>query len=396
MDPLYALYRNVRAATERLCEPLAVEDYVVQTMSEVSPTRWHLAHTSWFFEEFALRKVPSYRIHDERYRYLFNSYYEAVGPRHPRPERGHLSRPTVAEIFAYRRHVDGWMERAFADLPRAIVELGINHEEQHQELILTDIKHVLAQNPLRPVYRAQLPSRGRASASAGRFLPFAGGVVEIGAGGDEFSFDIERPRHRVLLQPFALGTRLVTCGEYRRFIDDGGYRKPELWLSDGWELCQSRGWQAPLYWEGDQLMTLSGLRAIDPDEPVCHVSHYEADAFARWAGARLPLEAEWEQAAPQSISGNFLESGALHPRAGADWFGDVWVWTASPFVPYPGFRPPAGALGEYNAKFASSRMVLRGGSCFTPSRHLRRSYRNFFPPETRWQMSGIRLARRHE
>jgi ergothioneine biosynthesis protein EgtB len=396
MDRLYSIYRSVRAATERLCEPLAVEDYVVQTMPDVSPIRWHLAHTSWFFEEFALAALSGYRLFDERYRFLFNSYYDSVGARHPRPERGLLSRPTVAEVKAYRRHVDGWMERAFDQVSRAVVELGIHHEEQHQELMLTDILHVFATNPLRPIYRPQ-PERDPSPRRPAGWLCFQGGIVELGAGGDQFAFDIERPRHRLLLAPFALQDRLITAGEYLQFIDEGGYAQPRLWLSDGWDACQRSHWQAPLYWEpgdgGWQTMTLSGIRAIDPTEPVCHVSFYEADAFARWAGARLPLEGEWEAAAPAAVSGNLLESGVLQPLPGSSWYGDAWVWTASPFTAYPGFRAAPGALGEYNGKFMSNRMVLRGGSCLTPARHLRASYRNFFPPETRWQMSGIRLAR---
>jgi ergothioneine biosynthesis protein EgtB len=397
-----SFYREVRAATERLCEPLAVEDYVVQTMPDVSPTRWHLAHTSWFFEEFALASLPGYRWFDERFRYLFNSYYETVGERHPRPERGHLSRPTVSEVLDYRHHVDEWMARAFADLPLEVVELGVNHEQQHQELILTDLKHVFATNPLRPAYQPAVP-RVATPPRPARWVELAGGVMEVGDAGRAFAFDNERPRHPILLQPFALHSRLVTCGEYLEFIASGGYQRPQLWLSDGWDACRRAGWEAPLYWHRCdrewRIMTLGGMRALDSAEPVCHVSFYEADAFARWADARLPLETEWERAAATApVSGNLVESGELHPISARDdflaqLFGDVWEWTASAYLPYPGFRTRDGALGEYNGKFMSNRMVLRGGSCFTPASHLRATYRNFFLPDARWQMTGIRLAR---
>jgi len=403
-DRLRDVYRTVRRATERLCEPLAVEDYVVQTIPDVSPTKWHLAHTTWFFEEFVLKRaVPGYQPLDERYTFLFNSYYEAVGRRHARPERGLLSRPTVEAVFQYRRHVDAGMERAFAQAPAEVVELGINHEEQHQELMLTDLKHVLATNPLRPVYRPAR-ERGLVEALPARWTAYDGGVVDVGEGGHGFAFDNERPRHRVYLQPYELQRRLVTCGEYLAFIDDGGYRQPQLWLSDGWEARQRGDWQAPLYWErsdgGWQVMTLAGLSALAPAEPVCHVSYYEADAFARWAGARLPLETEWEQcAAGAGLRGNLLDAGEIHPRPASDdsevtqLFGDVWEWTSSAYLPYPGYAPLPGALGEYNGKFMCNRLVLRGGSCATPARHLRATYRNFFPPDARWQFSGIRLAR---
>jgi ergothioneine biosynthesis protein EgtB len=399
---LRELYLSVRRATERLCEPLAVEDFVVQSMPDASPTKWHLAHTSWFFETFILRASAEYKPLDERYRQLFNSYYETVGDQHPRPDRGLLSRPTVREIFAYRRHVDEAMERAFERAPDAIVELGINHEEQHQELLLTDVKHVLASNPLHPAYRAAPPPRPSEPRPL-KFLPFDGGLVEIGDRGDGFAFDNERPRHRVYLQPFLLANRLVTAGEYLAFMIDGGYRRPELWLSDGWAQARAHDWQAPLYWQalaGNwQVMTLSGLRPVQPAEPVCHVSFYEADAYARWAQARLPTEVEWERAAEgRPVQGGFLESGALHPRPAGDdelgqLFGETWQWMQSAYLPYPGFRPLDGALGEYNGKFMSGQMVLRGGSCATPMRHLRVSYRNFFAPQARWQFSGIRLAR---
>ncbi len=407
---LSRLYGDVRSATEGLCAPLVTEDQVVQSMPDASPTKWHLAHTSWFFETFVLRpRVARYRPFDERYGLLFNSYYHAAGARHPRPERGLLSRPTVADVRAYRRHVDRAMQELLAGEPDEelafLVELGVNHEEQHQELILTDIKHVLGLNPLEPAYREQ--ERGPASVPAeGGWQAYEGGLVEIGHDGPGFCFDNERARHRRWLEPYLLARRPVTCGEYLEFIEDGGYRRPELWLSDGWDARVRLGWEAPLYWKRDgagwRLFTLGGARALDPHEPVAHVCHYEADAYARWAGARLPSEEEWESAAADAeIRGNLLESEALHPlpagktRAGtpAQLFGDVWEWTASPYTPYPGFEPFRGALGEYNGKFMSNRQVLRGGSCVTPRRHLRASYRNFFGPETRWQFSGLRLAR---
>jgi ergothioneine biosynthesis protein EgtB len=372
-----------------------------------------LAHTSWFFETFVLqRAVLGYRPFHQSYSYLFNSYYHAAGERHPQGQRGLLSRPTVEEVFEYRRHVDhgmlrlleGGSDKVLSEI-RFAVELGLNHEEQHQELLLTDIKHVLGSNALDPVYRAQLPSRP-ATAAKLSWIAFDGGLVEIGHRGDSFAFDNELPRHRVYLEAFELANRPATCGEYQEFIEDGGYRRPELWLSDGWDTCQREGWQAPLYWkqteDGWTLITLSGRRRVDPLEPVCHVSYYEADAFARWAGARLAREEEWELAVQaQMIHGNFAESGRFHPAPAAasitgqpqQMFGDVWEWTSSPYLPYPGYAPFTGAFGEYNGKFMSNRMVLRGGSCATPAHHIRATYRNFFPPNARWQFSGIRLAR---
>lgn len=410
---LLDVYRGVRAATEALCEPLTPEDCVVQSMPEASPIKWHLAHTSWFFETFILRKhAAGYAPLDRRYEVLFNSYYNGIGAQHPRPQRGLLSRPTVAEVLAYRRHVDAAMtallEAASAHLAtrlQPIVELGLNHEEQHQELILTDLKHLLSLNPLLPVYRA-----GAVSDAAPLPLDWrahTGGTVFLGHAGREFAFDNESPRHQVLLRPFEIATRLTTNSEYLAFMDDGGYERPELWLSDGWEASRRLGWKSPLYWrqhDGEwNLFTLAGERRLIAAEPVCHVSFYEADAFARWNGARLPLEAEWETAASDtSLRGNLLESGALHPvplaerpaKPGiAQLFGDVWEWTASPYVAYPGYEPPPGAIGEYNGKFMCNQMVLRGASCATPGRHVRSTYRNFFPPEARWQFSGIRLAR---
>ena len=379
-------------------------------MDDASPVKWHLAHTTWFFETFILERwQPQYRPFHPDFRVLFNSYYQTVGRQHPRPQRGLLSRPTLEEVLAYRRHVDRHLQELLspgadhgAELC-ASVELGLHHEQQHQELIVTDIKHMLSCNPLHPVYRE------RSESSAGESVALvwsshAGGVHEIGHEGHGFCFDNEEPRHRVIVEPFELASRLTTNGEFLEFIADGGYERPELWLSDAWSVLQARAWRAPLYWErqgaGWFAMTLAGLRRLRPDEPVCHVSYYEADAFARWAGARLPTEAEWEVAtAGVPVTGNFAESGWLHPTPApqtegpAQLFGDVWEWTQSPYVPYPGYRPPAGALGEYNGKFMCNQLVLRGGSCATPSSHIRATYRNFFPPEARWQFSGIRLAR---
>jgi ergothioneine biosynthesis protein EgtB len=409
---LLELYRNVRATSESLARPLAPEDQVVQSMPDASPTKWHLAHTSWFFETFVLRPHAwGYVPLDERYATLFNSYYHAAGERLPRPERGLLSRPTVAEVLSYRRHVDGAVEsllleqRSLAAELAFRLELGLAHEEQHQELLLTDVKHVLALNPLEPAYAAaEASQRPAGEPSPLSWLAFDGGLLEIGHAGASFAFDSESPRHRRWCEPFELASRPVTCGEYLEFLEAGGYARAELWLSDGWDVRQRAGWEAPLYWKragtGWRIVTLRGGRALDPAEPVAHVSYYEADAFARWAGARLPLEQEWEHAAAATpVAGNLLEGRRFHPapaasRPGlAQLFGDVWEWTASPYAPYPGFQPFAGALGEYNGKFMSNRYVLRGGSCATPRRHLRASYRNFFGPEARWQFSGLRLAR---
>ena len=408
---LLARYQDVRRTTERLCRPLSAEDHVVQAMPDVSPTKWHLAHVSWFFDTFLLApNLPSYRPLHPTYRVLFNSYYNAVGPQFARPERGHLSRPTVAEVQAYRAWVDAGMTalleggdeaRLVAAAP--LLELGLNHEQQHQELILTDIKYNLAVNPLRPAYHAVTPPRGTATRPLG-WRQFAGGVQRIGHEGDGFAFDNECPRHVVYLRAFQIADRPVTNGEYLEFIDAGGYATATLWLSEGWRTVQERGWQAPLYWErldgAWSTQTLSGLLPVDPHAPVAHVSYYEADAYARWRSARLPTEQEWEHsAAGVPIVGNFQDAGVFHPvpavAAGGDFaqvFGDVWEWTQSAYAPYPGYRPVAGAVGEYNGKFMVSQMVLRGGSCVTPPSHLRVSYRNFFPPDARWQFSGIRLA----
>jgi ergothioneine biosynthesis protein EgtB len=403
-------YRDVRRATEALCEPLAVEDYVIQSMPDASPAKWHLAHTSWFFETFVLApQVPDYRPFHPQFAVLFNSYYNAVGPRWPRPERGQLSRPTVAEVFRYRAYVDeqiaALFEPARDDILGRVTDtltLGLHHEQQHQELLLTDLKHAFAANPLRPAYR-ELPPRG-GEAPPLEWRTFPAGVAWVGHEGHSFAFDNESPRHRVFLEGFRLASRPVTNGEFQGFIAEGGYERPDLWLSDGWAARQAHGWTAPLYWERQEdgwlSMSLAGARPVDPREPVCHVSYYEADAFARWSGARLPTEAEWETAAGPVV-GHFVEAGHYHPAAPAaagddgplfKMYGDVWQWTASPYVAYPGYAPPAGALGEYNGKFMCNQMVLRGASCATPRGHARRTYRNFFPPEARWQFSGLRLA----
>ncbi len=400
-------YTEVRRATERLCEPLAVEDYVVQAMPDASPARWHLAHVSWFFETFVLRpRAADYRVLDERYGDLFNSYYNGVGPQFARTARGTLSRPTVAEVFAYRAHVDKAMaallddDRRLGDIA-AVIELGLQHEQQHQELLVTDLKYNLGANPLRPPYRARV--RMAAAAPPFAFVACGGGLVEIGHAGPGFAFDNERPRHRVFLAPYALGARLVTNGEYLEFVEAGGYRRPDLWLSDGWRTARERDWSTPLYWElvnGEwRSYTLGGLAPLEAHAPVVHVSYYEADAYARWRGARLPTEPEWEHAAAdQPIAGHLLDDEPDEPRPASEagltqLYGDAWEWTASAYLPYPGFRPLSGALGEYNGKFMVNQMVLRGGSCATPRSHIRATYRNFFPPDARWQFSGIRLAR---
>ena len=451
----------VRARSRKLAAPLSPEDATVQSMDDTSPTKWHLAHTTWFFEQFVLGMRDDYRpVHDD-WAYLFNSYYNSVGPMHARPQRGLLTRPSLAQVLDYRDEVDARMARAFqrgdfdTEAQQRIL-LGTHHEQQHQELLLTDIKHALSCNPLRPAYRGDLqPSQG-ATATPMHWITGAEGVVEIGASQwpqhPDFAYDNEAPRHRVLLHPHALASRPVTNAEYRAFIDDGGYRNVALWMSEGWARLQDAGWMHPLYWDDDcdHEFTLGGVRAIDPDAPVCHLSYYEADAFARWAGARLPTEAEWEHAAAGlPVCGNFVECDALHPMSGSSichpersegsavaghgqhgekqilryaqddnldgdgtagiddtvagsdgkhsglqqMFGDVWEWTSTAYAPYPGFHPLPGALGEYNGKFMCGQWILRGGSCASPGDHLRASYRNFFHPPDRWQFSGLRLAK---
>jgi ergothioneine biosynthesis protein EgtB len=413
-------FAAVRTETEALAAHLTPEDQAIQSMPDVSPTKWHLAHTSWFFETFLLGPFdPAYRVFDPAFAYLFNSYYEAAGPRHPRPERGLLSRPTVDAVGAYRDHVTAAMLRLIEEAGEAVwqqagplVELGLQHEQQHQELVLMDIKHLFSVNPLLPAYQAPRPHAVPPGQPAPGWVEFAGGLDEIGHAGPGFAFDNEGPRHKVWLDPFCLATHPVCCGDYLEFIAEGGYRRPEFWLSEGWATVQQQGWQAPLYWRCDddawRIFTLSGERPVDPAEPVCHVGFYEADAFARWAGKRLPTEAEWEIAArahypeDRPLAGNLGDSGHFHPCPDAasatdapalrQMIGDVWEWTASPYVAYPRFRPAAGAVGEYNGKFMSNQMVLRGGAAVTPAGHIRATYRNFFPPAARWAFSGLRLA----
>jgi ergothioneine biosynthesis protein EgtB len=404
-SPQTSRFLEIRNQTERLCEPLQIEDFVLQSMPDASPTKWHLAHTTWFFETFVLSAAKkSYRPFHPQFNFLFNSYYNAIGSRHPRPQRGLLSRPNVEEIFEYRRYVDQSMAELFTEgLPEemtSIVELGLHHEQQHQELLLTDIKHAFSQNPLYPTYRPSVPKNKTESIPLD-WIPIRGGLRAIGFSEPGFCFDNELPRHSVYIQDFVLGSRLITNREYQHFIADKGYQRPELWLSDGWDTMQSSNWTTPLYWlaEGDSQFTLNGLQPIDPDEPVCHLSYYEADAFARWSGARLPTEFEWELAAQtQPIRGNFVEEQRFHPiptqeKGLQQLFGDVWEWTSSPYIPYPGYQPATGAIGEYNGKFMCNQLVLRGGSCATPQSHLRSTYRNFFHPDKRWQFSGIRLAK---
>jgi ergothioneine biosynthesis protein EgtB len=403
-------YGAVRRASERLCDGLAPEDCVVQSMADASPTKWHLAHTSWFFETFVLQPhVPAYQSFHPDYAFLFNSYYVHAGERHCRAQRGYISRPTLSEVLEYRVHVDAAMRELLARTPRAgavnaVVELGLHHEQQHQELILTDIKHVFAVNPLRPALRPGAAYSQAAAAPMLNWLDFPERVDWIGADGASFAYDNEGPRHKQVIHRFQLASRPVTNCEYQAFMADGGYRRPELWLSDGWAAVTTRNWTEPFYWERREgewwTYTLAGMRPIHSAEPVCHVSYYEADAYARWARARLPSEAEWEIAArTTAVLGNFVESGRLHPAAAppgsglVQMFGDVWEWTRSQYSPYPGYAPAAGALGEYNGKFMCNQFVLRGGSCATPLSHMRATYRNFFPPETTWQFSGIRLAR---
>ena len=397
---------QTRALTTALIAPLAVEDCVVQSMPDASPAKWHLAHTTWFFEQFVLGPhAPAYREFDPRFGYLFNSYYETVGDRHRRAERGLLTRPTLEDVRAYRDYVDeGVLDLlAHGTHPEvaALIELGLHHEQQHQELLLTDLKHLLSCNPLRPTYR-ELDVSEPADLEPLLFYQCPEGIYEIGHSGSEFCFDNETPRHRVFLAPFALAHRPISNSEYRDFIRDGGYTRAQLWMSDGWATVQAQGWKRPIYWNNalDGEFTLGGERELDAAAPVCHVSWYEADAFSRWAGARLPTESEWEAvAARQPIDGNFLDDDLMHPQANgagrdlAQLFGDVWEWTSSAYSPYPGFQPAAGAIGEYNGKFMANQFVLRGGSCVTPASHIRATYRNFFYPTARWQFAGIRLAK---
>jgi ergothioneine biosynthesis protein EgtB len=414
-EALVRRYHQVRQFTNRLCQHLMTEDYVIQAMPDVSPPKWHLAHTSWFFETFILALAsPGYRSPHASYAYLFNSYYVAAGERHCRPKRGLLSRPTVEEVYRYRAYVDQHMTAFLEGLHgetlerwSSVVELGLHHEQQHQELLLTDVKYNFACNPLRPAYVSldiptPVPTLGPL-----RWVSFLEGVCWIGHDGQGFAFDNEFPRHRSFVERFELASRLVTNGEYLAFIDDGGYERPELWLSMGWDTVQREGWQAPLYWEQRDgswwMMTLAGMRPVSEAEPVCHVSYYEADAYARWADARLPTEAEWEVAAmPLPIRGNFVEHQTFHPVPVSQIetavplvqiFGDVWEWTQSHYSPYPGYSASPGALGEYNGKFMANQFVLRGGSCATSVSHIRHTYRNFFPADARWQFMGIRLAR---
>jgi ergothioneine biosynthesis protein EgtB len=430
-------FRAVRRQTMQLCAPLTPEDMMVQSCAEASPAKWHLAHTTWFFESFVLREfLPGYRVFNADFAWLFNSYYESFSPFPERRLRASFSRPGLDEILRYREHVDASMEQLFEQEPEAEalrrIELGANHEEQHLELLLTDILNAFYTNPLKPKYEKQEPgdqgtegTRGLAETPPLGFTEFEGGLREVGHDGNGFCFDNEMPRHRVWLEPYALADRLVACGEYAEFMADGGYQKPEFWLSAGWDAVKQNGWRAPQYWsqdrggqgEGDlgkmdwSVFTLRGELALKEllATPVSHVSFYEADAYARWAGLRLPTEFEWEAAAEgQPVEGNLLDSGELMPipftnlvqnenrgqhQNGTKYYGDCWVWTSSAYLGYPGFHPLDGTLGEYNGKFMSGQMVLRGGSCVTPTRHIRATYRNFFSPETRWQFSGIRLAK---
>lgn len=413
-------YHHVRRFSQTIAEPLSAEDCAIQSMPDVSPTRWHLAHTTWFFETFLLKSIAGYEAFHPQFEMLFNSYYNSIGEQFPRARRGLISRPSLDETLDYRRYVDAAISEHFSasDLPadvRKVFEIGLQHEQQHQELMLTDIKHVLAQNPLRPVYRESNFHPKSGNQSQQTWQSFDSGVVESGHATESFCFDNELPRHSVFLHPYSICDQLVTNGQYLEFMQDGGYQRPELWLSAGWATCQEQQWQSPEYWknEGDEwtCFTLSGQQPVHLDDPVCHVSYFEADAFARWAGRRLPTEFEWEHAVRSTECQSESETATwadqriaqdqpVHPVRHGDGqaaplhhaFGQVWEWTASQYTAYPGYRPPNGALGEYNGKFMCNQFVLRGGSCATPSNHIRLTYRNFFPPEARWQFTGIRLA----
>lgn len=398
-------YLNVRGETDRICSLLQPDDYQIQSITETSPPKWHIAHVSWFFESFVLPYfLPSYKPFHPRFAYLFNSYYETVGSMQPRPKRGILSRPTVDEVYAYRQYVDEHIleliealdESHYADFAFRVT-LGLNHEQQHQELLLMDIKHNFFVNPLRPAYNETL-IESKQPVHRMQWVEREGGIVEIGNNAETFCYDNETPRHSVLLRNHKLATRLVNNNEYLEFINDDGYSRAELWLSDGWYLIQKEQWQHPLYWQRHDdewwIFTLGGLRKLDPNEPLSHLSFYEADAYARWAGKRLPSEMELEnQFSELPLEGRFLDHEVLHPRTSEQqWYGDLWQWTASPYGPYPGFKPLAGSMGEYNGKFMCNQMTLRGGACVTPLHHARATYRNFFYPHDRWQFSGLRLA----
>jgi ergothioneine biosynthesis protein EgtB len=414
-EQLLQRYRAVRNFTARLCRDLVPEDFVVQSMADVSPTKWHLAHTSWFFETFVVKVWrPRYRSEVPQYAYLFNSYYNAAGSMHRRDLRGLISRPTVAETYRFRESIDDCVVQLLEDADDAllaeiepVLTLGLHHEQQHQELLVTDIKHVFAQNPLYPVFRSGAASTPDVATAPQRFIEFEEAIRLIGHDGERFSYDNESPRHRALVLPFSLSHRLITNGEYLEFMEAGGYSRPEFWLSLGWTTVNEQRWRAPLYWEERDgkwwNFTLSGFREVNQAEPVTHVSYFEADAYANWAGARLPTEFEWEHAAADlPVAGNFVDDERFHPAPAADSssgdafaqiYGDAWEWTRSAYLPYPGYRAGPGALGEYNGKFMSNQMVLRGGSCATSRDHIRLSYRNFFQPDKRWQFTGIRLAR---
>ncbi len=413
-EGLIERYREIRNFSERLCETLEPEDYVVQSMPDVSPTKWHLAHTSWFFETFVLKIwMPEYRTEVPEYAYLFNSYYNAAGDMHRRDLRGLISRPTVAETYRFRHSIDAHILQLLESADEALLAeiepvftIGLHHEQQHQELLVTDIKHVFSQNPLHPIFREREEPDEEVSIAPAGFVDFDETILEIGHAGAGFSYDNENPRHRALVPAFSLATRPVTNGEYLAFIEAGGYTKPQFWLSFGWTTVNEFRWEAPLYWRKQDGVwwnfTLAGMRPVDPAEPVTHVSYFEADAFANWSGLRLPTEFEWERAAAGlPIDGNFVDTERFHPAPVESapngkleqMYGDVWEWTRSAYLPYPGYRAAAGALGEYNGKFMCNQMVLRGGSCATSRSHLRATYRNFFQPEKRWQFTGIRLAR---